>query len=133
MIYFQNENQFEIKRDAMKNYNDYEKIRVLLDLDEYEFLEKIILNLNQENVFEGEFYLIESIKKAFTTAKQMKKEGKVTYLANDAKIEKSKYAIKNAIEVLKKQNKPITAYSVSKTSRLSYNTAKKYLNQNEML
>jgi len=44
------------------------------------------------------------------------------------KMTKTKEKIQNAINLLKLQNKPINAYQISKLSGVSYNTARKYLN-----
>ena len=44
------------------------------------------------------------------------------------KMTKTREKIQNAINLLKLQNKPINAYQISKLSGVSYNTARKYLN-----
>ena len=46
--------------------------------------------------------------------------------ATNARIQKAKAKIENAINILRMENRPITIYSVSKESGVSYNTAVKY-------
>jgi uncharacterized membrane protein len=46
--------------------------------------------------------------------------------ATNARTQKAKEKIENAINILRMENRPITIYSVSKESGVSYNTASKY-------
>lgn len=46
--------------------------------------------------------------------------------ATNSRIQKAKSKIENAINLLRMENRPITIYSVSKESGVSYNTASKY-------
>ena len=50
--------------------------------------------------------------------------------ASKIKADKAKEKVQNAINLLKLQGEEITAYKVSKTAGVSYNTAKKYLQKN---
>ncbi len=49
--------------------------------------------------------------------------------ARDARTDKTKEKIQNAINLLRIEAKEITAYQVAKVAGISYNTAKKYLNE----
>jgi len=49
--------------------------------------------------------------------------------ATQIRQQRTKEKIQNAINLLKQENKDITAYSVAKTAGVSYNTARKYLEQ----
>ena len=44
------------------------------------------------------------------------------------KVTRTKEKVQNAINLLRLQNKPINAYQITKLSGVSYNTARKYLN-----
>jgi uncharacterized membrane protein YgaE (UPF0421/DUF939 family) len=48
--------------------------------------------------------------------------------ATSTRSKKAKQKIENAINILRLENKEITVYAVSKTAKVSYNTAKKYEN-----
>ncbi len=56
------------------------------------------------------------------------KKIKSTINATKSKIKKVKEKIENAINILRMENKKITYYSISQTSKVSYLTVKKYLN-----
>ena len=49
--------------------------------------------------------------------------------ASEIKANKAKEKVINAVNLLRLQGEEITAYKVAKTAGISYNTAKKYLNQ----
>ena len=50
------------------------------------------------------------------------------YKATETRIKRAKEKIKNAIKQLKEKEQNITAYKVAKEAKISYNTAKKYIN-----
>ena len=54
------------------------------------------------------------------------KKKKAMIRATNARIQKAKEKIENSINILRMENRPITVYSVSKESGVSYNTASKY-------
>jgi len=54
------------------------------------------------------------------------KKKKAMIEATNVRIRKAKEKIENAINILRMENRPITIYSVSKESGVSYNTASKY-------
>jgi len=54
------------------------------------------------------------------------KKKKAMIEATNARIRKAKEKIENAINILRMEDKPITIYSVSKKSGVSYNTVSKY-------
>jgi len=54
------------------------------------------------------------------------KKKKAMIEATNARIRKAKEKIENAINILRMEDRPITIYSVSKESGVSYNTASKY-------
>ncbi|MCK4442701.1 MAG: hypothetical protein KAU90_11905 [Sulfurovaceae bacterium] len=54
------------------------------------------------------------------------KKKKAMIEATNARIKKAKEKIENSINILRMENRPITIYSVSKESGVSYNTASKY-------
>ena len=56
------------------------------------------------------------------------KKKAATKTANKAKHEKSRKLIRVAIKALEDKDKKITLYSVSKTAKISYNTAKRHEN-----
>ena len=49
--------------------------------------------------------------------------------ASEIKANKAKEKVINAVNLLRLQGEEITPYKVAKTAGISYNTAKKYLNQ----
>ena len=50
------------------------------------------------------------------------------YAATEARSKKAKEKIQNAINLLRMQNKELTAYAVAKEAGISFVTARKYLN-----
>ena len=69
--------------------------------------------------------LLEHIK----TAGKTEKRASGASIARNALQKKTKDKVQNAINGLIFENKPITPYQVSKYAQISYNTAKKYLNE----
>ena len=57
-----------------------------------------------------------------------KKKQETAKNALEVKVTRTKEKVQNAINLLRLQNKPINAYQITKLSGVSYNTARKYLN-----
>ena len=57
-----------------------------------------------------------------------KKKQETAKNALGIKVTRTKEKVQNAINLLRLQNKPINAYQITKLSGVSYNTARKYLN-----
>ena len=57
-----------------------------------------------------------------------KKKQETAKNALEIKVTRTKEKVQNAINLLRLQNKPINAYQITKLSGVSYNTARKYLN-----
>ena len=57
-----------------------------------------------------------------------KKKQETAKNALKVKVTRTKEKVQNAINLLRLQNKPINAYQITKLSGVSYNTARKYLN-----
>ena len=95
--------------------------KIKLDEEQYRKLMWYLQDNNQE--------LYEMIKENKEMVHIYGSKVRRTQKATKAKIEKSKEKIRNAINLLKMEGKEITAYAVAKTAGISYNTAKKYLEQ----
>ena len=96
-----------------------------LDKSEYKGLINLIDRLDDSVI---KTMIIETLGKPKEILEKGRKHT-ATKNANRIKIETSLNAVNKAIELLKSQDKKITAYSISKVSKLSFNTAKKYLDQ----
>jgi Fic family protein len=115
---------------------DTDICRLNLTRDEYQLLIKMINNLNiedddfeEDGRFEGFGFCIESLMKKVQNVKQIKITNKraATTNANEKKISTSLKKVENAINLLRLEDKEITAYAVAKVAGISYNTASKYL------
>lgn len=73
--------------------------------------------------------LDQSIINKFKLRKKSSKTIKATQKANNTKIKIVKNKMKEAVTELKRLNKPITAYSISKISNIAPQTARKYFNE----
>jgi len=125
--------------------NNLKKADIGLDIDicrlnlkpyEYELLVNMLNRLRlkeddfeEDGRFEGLKEFKETLFNKIENVIQIKNSNKriATSKANEAKINKSKEKIENAINLLRMENKQPTAYSVAKIAGISYNTAKKYL------
>ena len=89
-----------------------------------ELLEKMKSSCTLLDDYEKEF-----IEKILQNVKQIDITNKVsaTINANEAKQNKSREAVQNAVNLLRLENQKITPYRVAKVAHISYNTAKKYL------
>jgi len=110
--------------------------RLNLTVDEYRLLVRMInnLKLTEEDFLEnGKFedfeYCSKTLLDKLQNVKQIENSKKriATTKANEAKINKSKAKIENAIRILKMEGKEPTAYKIAQVANISYNTANKYL------
>lgn len=113
--------------------NDVHRMR--LDLTQHEYL-SLIRAINKSNLLEilleNEYdFLIEKLQ----SFKQIERgdKGIAVVKAREALQEQTKEKVQNAINLLRMEQKEITAYAVAKTAKISYNTAKKYLKQFNIL
>lgn len=95
--------------------------RINLSNDEFMDLKN---NLNFNKVGDSLKEKIENPIKIKISDKKIKS----TINATNSKIKKVKEKIENAINILRMENKKITHYSIAQTSKTSYSTVKKYLN-----
>jgi len=117
-------------------YQNFEQddcsFKVRLDLNELEY--RILIDtINRSNFLEvlKDRDIDNTLLKKLQSFKQIKKGNKNigAIKAREALQEQTKEKIQNAINLLKFENKKITAYSIAKTANISYNTAKKYLSK----
>jgi len=98
----------------------------LLDKKELELLEKLIrreIETNTPNIYAKR--VLEAIQNV-KHIKWSKKKYDATVKANESKIRTSRKKVDNAINLLRKEGKKITTYSIAKTAGISFNTAQKY-------
>jgi len=74
-------------------------------------------------------WAIEIIEKYGAKLPPSKKKVESAKRASQIKANKAKEKVINAVNLLRLQGEEITPYKVAKTAGISYNTAKKYLNQ----
>ena len=74
-------------------------------------------------------WALEIIEKYGAKLPPSKKKVESAKRASQIKANKAKEKVINAVNLLKLQGEEITAYKVAKMAGISYNTAKKYLNQ----
>jgi len=91
-------------------------------------IEKKVLE-NKEEMPKDLQEAIETIKKYGVTPPPSQKKVNSAKKATEIRVKRTKEKINNAINLLNLENKEITPYSVAKTAGISYNTAKKYLNE----
>ena len=73
---------------------------------------------------------LNQIKQKAENPKRIKRswrKSEATKIATEARIKKVKEKIQNAVNILRMENKEVTAYQVSKASGVSFVTVKKYL------
>ena len=102
--------------------------RLDMSLVEYELLKKLLESATVSEEYECAWAKDDLLKKV-QNIKQFDISGKVvaTKKANEKKQETSRKKVENAINMLRIENKEITAYAVAKVAGISYNTASKYL------
>lgn len=103
-----------------------------IDLDKIDMIElKMLIKYAEEHIKEKETNSIsESLLQKLNNPKKIKYDDRVSsrHASAIAKEKKSKEKIQNAINLLRMEDKKITAYSVSKTAGVAHQTATKYLN-----
>lgn len=97
--------------------------RIDLTKEEYETLLAKTSNATEENTIRVNHTLKDSVK----IIKPSKKKTEAASTATQARTKRAKEKITNAINILRMENKPITAYSIAKESGVSFNTVKKYI------
>ena len=102
--------------------------RLDMSLVEYELLKKLLESATVSEEYECAWAKDDLLKKV-QNIKQFDISGKVvaTKKANEKKQETSRKKVENAMNMLRMENKEITAYAVAKVAGISYNTASKYL------
>ena len=100
-----------------------------LDLTELQYLAFIDL-LNRSNLLdlmrqEGYGHLIVKLQ-SFKRIKRGNK-GVAAGRAREALQQKTRKKVQEAIDALEREGKKVTAYQIAKTKKVSYNTARKYL------
>ncbi len=121
MIYF-----IKLKR------NERLKMRITINDDEAFLLIDAISKITMghyDNLTKKELIVLDRVSDKIEDEQRREtspKKQKAMLIATNARIEKAKKKIENAINILRMENRPITIYSVSKESGVSYNTASKY-------
>ena len=116
-----------------------EKYRIELTLNEVRLVNMLLDNVDELiGLYDGELFndkdkdavilLINKLKNAKVIKESPKKKEAVA-TARAKRSEKVKFAIQNAINLLRMEDREITAYSVAKEANISYNTARKYLQE----
>jgi len=105
-----------------------------IDLD-YDYWQLLVKYLDQIEPAEEDYILFNEMKEKVLNPKKIKRSAKKMIAAEDAtaaRTKKAKEKINNAVNILRMEGKPVTAYRVSKVAGISYNTAKKYITINEV-
>jgi len=111
-----------------------------IDLAKYEFEElKILIGYIREYAkeyqekTEQELYIYDDLLKKLENPKKIhhNKRSISASIATETRVKKVKEKIVNAINLLRLENKKITAYAVSKASGVSFPTVKKYFDREE--
>jgi response regulator of citrate/malate metabolism len=102
--------------------------RLDMTLVEHELLKKLLESATVSDDYECAWAKDDLLKKV-QNIKQFDISGKIvaTKKANEKKISTSLKKVENAINLLRLEDKEITAYAVAKVAGISYNTASKYL------
>jgi len=103
------------------------KIRIELEDIEYSNLLNIIKFAQENDRCVVDKFLVEKIKNPKFIKRSPEKRFAVEKARED-RTKKVKEKIQNAINLLRMQNKEITAYAVAKEAGISFVTARKYLN-----
>jgi len=106
-----------------------------LDLSEPQYI-SLIQAINESNLLEvlreKEMHdIIEKLQSFKQIARGMK--GVAAMNARDALMAKTREKIKSAMKALEDEGEKVTAYKLAKKAGISYNTAKKYLADEELL
>lgn len=106
------------------------KYRLDLTLQELEAL---------SNLINGKGYVselaINNIKEMLFSPTEIKKSNKKILAADkatQARTNKAKEKIQNAVNILRMENKEFTHYAIAKTSGASFNTVKKYITDDDL-
>ena len=107
-------------------------MRITIDDNQAALLIEVISKITMghyDNLTKDELMTLDRISDKIEDEQQREispKKQKAMMTATNARTEKAKRKIENAINILRMENKPITIYSVSKKAGVSYNTASKY-------
>ena len=107
------------------------KYRLDLEENELKLLQKILEIVDIDDLEESTTFLSSLVNNPKKIRYSHKKYG-ATVKATEVRTNNAKDKIKSAIAILKKQNKSITYYSISKVGAVSYQTVKKYISLNEI-
>ena len=116
-----------------------ERYRMELTLDEWRMLDRLIdsveeaINCGVIGHFDDRdtdaLILLANKLKTAKLIKASPKRKEAAAIARDARSAKVKEKIQNAINWLRMEDREITPYAVAKTANISYNTARKYLDE----
>uniref|UniRef100_UPI004047E78C hypothetical protein n=1 Tax=Aliarcobacter sp. TaxID=2321116 RepID=UPI004047E78C len=127
----------------MKFYNkrldlSESEFEVLKKYIDFEAIEKAAKNFDSE--YYKKFNIKESIEasllKKLNNPKEIEyslKKVTATREATESRTKAAKEKIQNAINILRMENKKITHYSIAQTSGVSFNTVKKYINDDTII
>lgn len=110
-------------RIDLEKYEMEMLLRVLQGIDAIATEDKMLL-INEEE------YFYNLLKEKILNPKEIKysmNKYAAAAKATESKTKKAKEKILNAINILRMEDKPITNYSIAKTSGVSFNTVKKYV------
>ena len=112
--------------------NERTRMRITIDNNQAILLVKIISKITMgycDNLTKNELEIFSSLSDKINSEQRREispKKKRAMIGATNARIQKAKAKIENAINILRMENKSITIYSVSKEAGVSYNTAVKY-------
>jgi response regulator of citrate/malate metabolism len=109
-------------------------IRLDLSEGEFDILKKYIdfEKLEEKSHIEVVKTLLEKLKKPKEIDYSFKKHS-ASEKATKARSSKAKEKMQNAINILRMENKTITHYSIAQMSGVSFNTVKKYFNDDTII
>jgi hypothetical protein len=112
--------------ECLKNYIDFEKMEKAIKNFDYEYFKK--LNIQEPT----EATLLKKINNP-KEIEQSSKKVIASFRATEARTKKAKEKIQNAINILRLENKNISHYSIAQCSGVSFNTVKKYINDETII
>jgi len=95
-----------------------------------EFLDKLKNLLKDEDL--KNFNEIFDLISKFELSSKTEKKSKAAEKATEARIEKVKEKINNAINLLKLENKKLNFHNIAKTANVAYLTVRKYLTKEDL-
>jgi len=109
--------------------------RIDLDSFTYEVLKKYINRIDAEDISESDLIMFNEMKEKIENPKVIKHSYNKSFAASqatEARTNRAKEKIQNAINILRMENKKLTHYAIAKVAGVSFVTVKKYISLDEI-